>query len=273
MTDRGIAKATNSFTDVADKAIQMLIEKWPELEAKAIEIAIAGTDALFTPKLMIKHLLVAIAIQTGLVSMTGISMLTEKLFRRFTAKGQRRNFIEESMKNAKTYAEWKNTAEDLDALTGFDKWRLEEDSGLYNVKVLKKRMNDIRAMLNSEDVFIMMFRLRGALSRDQFGMQQQGLFNRARGGTKVIVEEYHQLVINSLNYICDHADPEVRGMRFFVVVVVDVVYKVIYTIFVLCYLLCRYPAMRSLHFSTKRDMPMVALHYCYLVVRLSGATT
>lgn len=209
MTDRGVSKATNNFADVADKVIQTLIEKWPEIEAKAIEIAIAGTDALFTPKLMIKHLLVAIAIQTGLVSVTGVGVLAEKLLRRFTANGRKRNAIEEAMKNAKTYAEWKRYAEELDALIGFDKWRLEEDSGLYNVKVLKKRMKDIRAMLNSEDVFNMMFRLRGALSRDQFGMQQQGLFNRAIGGTKVIVEEYHQLLINSLNYICDHSDPEV----------------------------------------------------------------
>lgn len=214
MTDRGASKASNNFADVADKVIQTLIEKWPEIEAKAIEIAIAGTDALFTPKLMIKHLLVAIAIQTGLVSVTGVGVLAEKLLRRFTANGRKRNAIEEAMKNAKTYAEWKRYAEELDALIGFDKWRLEEDSGLYNVKVLKKRMKDIRAMLNSEDVFNMMFRLRGALSRDQFGMQQQGLFNRAIGGTKVIVEEYHQLLINSLNYICDHSDPEVRGMCF-----------------------------------------------------------
>ena len=168
-----------------------------------------GAEILFSPKLMVRHLLVSIAIQTGLVSITGIGVLIEKLLRRFTVKGRQLNAIKESMKTAKSYAEWKRCAEELDALNSLDKWRLEEDSSLYDVKVLKKRMADIRTMLNSEDVFNMMFRLRGALSRDQFGMQQQGLFNRATGGTKVIVEEYHQLITNSLNYICDHHDPEV----------------------------------------------------------------
>ena len=55
----------------------------------------------------------------------------------------------------------------------------------------------------------MIYRLRGALSRDQFGMTQPRLFNCAAGGTKIIVEEYTHLLSSSLDYICDHDDPEV----------------------------------------------------------------
>ena len=68
---------------------------------------------------------------------------------------------------------------------------------------------DIRSMINGEDIFHMMFRLRGSLARDQFGMQEPSLFTRASAGTKVIVEEYHQLINSALNYICDHNDDEV----------------------------------------------------------------
>lgn len=39
-------------------------------------------------------------------------------------------------------------------------------------------------MINAEDVFGLMFRLRGSLSRNQHGMLHEGLFSRAHAGTK-----------------------------------------------------------------------------------------
>lgn len=43
-------------------------------------------------------------------------------------------------------------------------------------------------MINAEDVFGLMFRLRGSLSRNQHGMLHEGLFSRAHAGTKVLVK-------------------------------------------------------------------------------------
>jgi len=64
-------------------------------------------------------------------------------------------------------------------------------------------------MLTERDVFNLMFRLRGGLSRDQFGIQHSGLFTRALGGTKRIIERYHEAVASALNFICDTWDSEV----------------------------------------------------------------
>jgi TAG lipase/steryl ester hydrolase/phospholipase A2/LPA acyltransferase len=49
------------------------------------------------------------------------------------------------------------------------------------------------------------------ISRDQFGMQHEGLFSKAMQGTKVLVEKYLETMAAGLNFICDSpiADEEV----------------------------------------------------------------
>ena len=46
-----------------------------------------------------------------------------------------------------------------------------------------------------------MFRLRGGLARDQFGIQNDGLYGVCAAGTKYIVEEYYNTIIEALNFI------------------------------------------------------------------------
>ena len=199
----------NNIYELLDRYINKIIENWPEIESSIIYGTLKSIDLFLSPSLLLRQLALAVIIQGGIMSFSGLKLIIDKCFRVFTKKGITRKNIQDRMKSAKSYSEWKRYAEDLDALDNLDKWRLDEECNLYDVTVLKKRMSDIRTMMNSEDVFHMMYRLRGALARDQFGMQQEGLFTRAAGGTKVIVEEYHQLIANSLNYICDHHDEEV----------------------------------------------------------------
>ena len=192
-----------------ERLSEYLIEVWPTVENEIINFAVSGSESMFSPRLMIRQLFIAVALQAGLASLTQLRLVAEKILRNTMKKGRVRNLIEDRMKKARTFIEWKQAAEELDAFNSLDMWRLDEISPLYDVKTLKKRMADIIFMLNGEDVFNMMYRLRGALSREQFGMTQPRLFSQAAGGTKVIIEEYNQLLISSLNYVCDHDDPQV----------------------------------------------------------------
>jgi TAG lipase/steryl ester hydrolase/phospholipase A2/LPA acyltransferase len=58
-------------------------------------------------------------------------------------------------------------------------------------------------MMQEGDIFNLMFRLRGGLARDQFGMLNQGLFAKALSGTKFVIERYHEMMAQALNMICD----------------------------------------------------------------------
>ena len=200
---------TAEWTLQLEHLIQHLIDHWPEIEREAFFRSLQMIDFLFAPRLVLQQLMVAGTIHASIITVSNLRKAFEMISRRITKYGRSKRRIEQCMAEANTYPEWKRYAEELDALDGLDKWRLNEESALYDLKILRKRMTDIRSMMNGEDIFHMMFRLRGSLARDQFGMQEVGLFTRASAGTKVIVEEYHQLITSALNYICDHHDDEV----------------------------------------------------------------
>ena len=67
-------------------------------------------------------------------------------------------------------------------------------------------------MVDNKDIFNLMFRLRGGLARDMYGMQHEGLFSRSRVGTKLLVEEYHRTVVTALDTICD-SNPDIDDVR------------------------------------------------------------
>jgi hypothetical protein len=95
---------------------------------------------------------------------------------------------------------------------GYDKWREKEMSDFYDDKTLRKRIRDIRWMMTSNDLFNLMFRLRGGLARDAYGIQNEGLFTRALAGTKYLIEDYHNTVCQALDYICDTDQDEVSSL-------------------------------------------------------------
>lgn len=90
-------------------------------------------------------------------------------------------------------------------------------------------------MIDNNDIFNLMFRLRGGLARDMYGMQHEGLFSKSIVGTKHLVEEYHKTVVDALNCICDSNPDEDE-----VVVFIDFLKHV------------RFPKTQNLPFLMKR---------------------
>lgn len=80
-------------------------------------------------------------------------------------------------------------------------------------------------MIEQGDIFNLMFRIRGGLARDMYGMQHEGLHSKAAAGTKVLVEDYHATVSASLNYICDSDSGQVSMM---VVYIIGMLLMIIY---------------------------------------------
>ena len=141
-----------------ENLIQHLIDHWPEIEREAFFRSLQVIDFLFAPRLVLQQLMVAGAIHAGIITASNIRKAFEMITRRITKYGRSKRRIEQCMAEANTYPEWKRYAEELDALDGLDKWRLNEESALYDLKILKKRRADIRSMMNGEDIFHMIFR-------------------------------------------------------------------------------------------------------------------
>jgi hypothetical protein len=189
---------------VIQRCVQLLASKAPrlqELERMAFELI----EFAFGPKRIIYHVLLVAFLQSAGMGIKLIRDAFKYSFSFLSAKGKKTLELMDKLGTAKDYAEWRKLALEMDVLVGADAWRSKDDSALIDSKIIKKRIADINDMMRRGDVFEMMFRLRGGLARDQFGMQNEKLFSKAFAGTKLIVERYHQSMAIALDYICDTA--------------------------------------------------------------------
>jgi hypothetical protein len=188
-----------------DGLMTLIVEKLPEWEMKALEVF----DSLFSPRQWLRQLSIVIAVELMIVGGRALGRLGNVINAVISSKARKQKELLASMANANSYTEWQQLAERIDSIRGFDKWKNRDESSLFDHRVLKKRIHDTEEMIRHGDVFNLIFRLRGGLARDQFGMQHEGLFLRAMSGTKAIVEKYHDTMARALNFICDsHLDEE-----------------------------------------------------------------
>lgn len=181
-----------------DQALNYLSEKAPSIEAWLIE----ALDTIFAPRLLLRHLLAALVLQSGLMAYNGLSTTIVRLLGRLSKKNRALKEARAAMRLSRDYQQWKRAAEHLDELEGHLEWRLRPESLLYNHEVLQSQIDELQDLMQHDDVFGLMFRLRGSLSRNQLGMLHEGLFSRAHSGTKILVENYHEAVCNALTFIC-----------------------------------------------------------------------
>lgn len=130
---------------------------------------------------------------------SGFNFCTEFL----TERGRLSRKLRLGLHNAKSFPEWFDFATQYDRLNGGLKWREDDSSQFYDEKKLRERIGNISRMTKNNDVFSLIYRLRGGLTRDKFSMQHEGLYTRALSGTKHITAEYLDTVCEALDTIAD----------------------------------------------------------------------
>lgn len=193
--DEMIDKIVNLLNEAAKKGIENI----PNIERFAID----ALNFLLSPKLVLQQVALIAGLQVTIVLYQLLADAGHAVTLLLTEKGRKERKLMKQLYNAKSYREWLEIANQLDVLRGVSEWRRTEDSLFFDCKILKKRIAEVSDMFSRGDVFALMFRLRGGLARDQFGMQHEGLFSRALAGTKNIVENYHETMSEALNYICE----------------------------------------------------------------------
>jgi hypothetical protein len=179
--------------------IGLIIERFPSFETlafQAIEIA-------FGPRQIMYYFILVGGLQSVVMLIECLRMGSSYFLLRLTPNGRKLLELTSNLSKSSSYEEWKKIATELDHLRGFDKWQIEDTSSFYDYRVLKKRIVDTYQMIQNGDVFNLIFRLRGGLARDQFGVMHEALFSKAMAGTKNIVERYHESVSTALNFISD----------------------------------------------------------------------
>jgi NTE family protein len=109
--------------------------------------------------------------------------------------------IEAELPQAVTFEEWQALAEAHDKETGGDTWRQNDESHLYDASSITLRLQRLRRLRKKKDDKGLLFALNEGIHGNMAGMGQAKLYQRAKTGTKHLIEEYIDEIRDSLEYL------------------------------------------------------------------------
>lgn len=193
--EENINELAHKVLDEAIKVFMLCLPKMQQIASEAVEI-------IFFPKTIARQLALAIALETGVVTIQQVLSLVQRIYCNFSSRSRLIRQLEGKQKVANTQDEWMVLAEQIDNIQGNDVWRSETTCPLYEADRISSRIDEFMHLMRRGDVFELMFTLRGGITRNRFGLLHEGLFSKAIAGTKVLVETYHNIVCASLDYVC-----------------------------------------------------------------------
>jgi len=120
---------------------------------------------------------------------------------KFAIKPRALRVLEREISNADSYEQWFELAAEHDRETGADKWRHNDESRLYDSASINRRLKRLRKLRNKGDDHGLLFVLNEGIHGNMAGMGQSRLYQRAKCGTKVLVEDYINEIRDSLEIL------------------------------------------------------------------------
>jgi len=145
-----------------------------------------------------------------------VSAMTQPVRRRRRHRGTL--LAERAMEQATTYTEWLNFAREYDSLGNKDQWRTELECPDYDYQLIESRVRLLRKLRKQDDISRLVFYLREELHGNLGNIANPSLYMCARAGTKDLINDYLQEVVDALYYLCDtdmRALPPARKFEFF----------------------------------------------------------
>ncbi|MDF1821959.1 MAG: patatin-like phospholipase family protein [Alcanivoracaceae bacterium] len=117
--------------------------------------------------------------------------------------------LNRQLDTATDYASWMAAANAHDALSGMDRWRQKEDSSLYDSAEIRIRYNRLRELIDSGNTHELLYALNEGIHGNMGGMGRGILYSQARSGTKLLVDEYVNVIVEALNCIADAREADI----------------------------------------------------------------
>lgn len=109
--------------------------------------------------------------------------------------------LEASLATADSYEQWRELAEAHDRHTGADLWRTTDASALYDSASIDTRLQRLRRLRKKGDNHGLLFALNEGIHGNMAGMGNIKLYQKARSGTKILIEEYIDEICDALEYL------------------------------------------------------------------------
>jgi len=125
---------------------------------------------------------------------------------------------ERVMDSATDYAAWLAAAREHDLLSRQDQWREELECPDYDYQLIESRVRLLRRLRKQDDISRLVFYLREELHGNLGNIANPALYMCARAGTKSLINDYLQEVVDTLDYLCDtemKALPPQKKIEFF----------------------------------------------------------
>lgn len=166
-----------------------------------------AVETIFIPKATIKQLALLMCLETGMVTFNQLSALIQSLLSNFSSRSRLTRQLQREQSESVTQDEWMDLAERIDNIQGNDIWRSDPNCQLYERDRISARIDEFVHLMRRQDIFELMFVLRGSIGRNKFGLLHEALFTKALAGSKVLVETYHNVVCSALDFVCDAPTP------------------------------------------------------------------
>ena len=105
---------------------------------------------------------------------------------------------------------WKELNRQLDDFEGNNKWKEKEVTRTYDYKLIKSRLQNLRAVSEAEGISSMLYLLRAGHIRNLGGIGKSNLFQEhCHIGTKSLIEDYIGEVVNQIDRIAWTEEEEI----------------------------------------------------------------
>jgi len=184
---------------VVDEAAIFVIGNFPLFKQATLE----ALETIFGVRQLSRQFALAIALETGMVTLSQFLKIVNGILTKFSSRSRLICNFKDQQEQASSQDEWFDLAEKIDNIQGNDVWRSDNSSQLYEGHRISARIDEFVHLMRRQDIFELMFVLRGGIGRNRYGLLHEGLFSKAMAGTKVLVETYHNVVCASLDFVCD----------------------------------------------------------------------
>lgn len=109
--------------------------------------------------------------------------------------------MEKAMSQAENYSDWCDAAAAHDRSTGVDKWKASDESKHFDNASIRRRLKRLSKLWKAQDNAGLLYALNEGIHGNMDGMGNDRLHQKAKFGTKQLIQDYVDAIVNSLEYL------------------------------------------------------------------------
>ena len=109
--------------------------------------------------------------------------------------------LRQSLKKAVSYEEWVAAAHVYDESNGLYRWRRKDTTGQYDHVSIRIRLDRLQSLKARHDIKGLLYTLNQGIHGNMGGMGKPGLYGYALSGTKCLVENYIEEIVDTLDLL------------------------------------------------------------------------